>query len=109
MKISLFFQELLSVLITPFVLWYSLPNSAAPAVDFFRDFSIHVDGLGYVCSFAMFNFNRHGDARVRLFCSSVAAESRELILRAFYSQYGAPASVQDDRWKSKQGKMEKVS
>jgi autophagy-related protein 9 len=53
MKISLFLQELLSVLITPLVLWYSLPKCAGPVVDFFREFTVHVDGLGYVCSFAV--------------------------------------------------------
>ncbi|KPV73033.1 uncharacterized protein RHOBADRAFT_17299 [Rhodotorula graminis WP1] len=63
MKIVLFVQELLSVLITPFVLWYSLPDCAGPVVDFFREFTVHVDGLGYVCSFAVFDFKRHGDAK----------------------------------------------
>lgn len=53
MKIALFVQEILSVLITPFVLWYSLPDCAGPVVDFFREFTVHVDGLGYVCSFAV--------------------------------------------------------
>lgn len=67
MKISLFVQELLSVIITPFVLWYTLPPCAGAIVDFFREFTVHVDGLGYVCSFAVFDFKRHGDARVRSF------------------------------------------
>lgn len=53
MKVSLFLQELFSVLITPLVLWYSLPKCAGPVVDFFREFTVHVDGLGYVCSFAV--------------------------------------------------------
>lgn len=53
MKVVLFLQEIFSVLITPFVLWYTLPKCAGPVVDFFREFTIHVDGLGYVCSFAV--------------------------------------------------------
>ena len=53
MKVILFLQEIFSVLITPFVLWYTLPKCAGPVVDFFREFTIHVDGLGYVCSFAV--------------------------------------------------------
>ncbi|GAA5894756.1 hypothetical protein JCM8208_006061 [Rhodotorula glutinis] len=87
MKIALFVQELLSVLITPFVLWYSLPDCAGPVVDFFREFTVHVDGLGYVCSFAVFDFKRHGDTK-----------------------FGAPVqegNVRDERWKSGEGKMEK--
>ncbi|GAA5902427.1 hypothetical protein JCM6882_002750 [Rhodosporidiobolus microsporus] len=84
MKVSLFLQEIFSVLITPFVLWYTLPNSAGAIVDFFREFTVHVDGLGYVCSFAVFDFKRHGD-----------------------NKFGAPVQGQEERWKSTEGKMEK--
>ena len=64
MKVVTFAQELLSVILTPFVLWYSLPTCAPAIVDFFREFSVHVDGLGYVCSFAVFDFQRHGNVKV---------------------------------------------
>ncbi|BGP20513.1 hypothetical protein JCM10213_007671 [Rhodosporidiobolus nylandii] len=85
MKVSLFVQEIFSVLITPFVLWYTLPDRAPAIIDFFREFTVHVDGLGYVCSFAVFDFKRHGDAK-----------------------FGAPAvQGQEERWKSTEGKMEK--
>lgn len=77
-------QELLSVVFTPFVLLVSLPNCAEQIVDFFRDFTVHVDGLGYVCSFAQFDFERHGNAK-----------------------YGAPTHNEDEHWVSKDGKMEK--
>jgi autophagy-related protein 9 len=56
LKIVLFFQEMLSVIFTPFVLWFSLPDCSERIVDFFREFTVHVDGLGYVCSFAVFDF-----------------------------------------------------
>ena len=65
MKIMIYAQELLSVVLTPFVLWFSLPDCAPAIVDFFREFSIHVDSLGYVCSFAVFDFQRHGNVKVR--------------------------------------------
>ena len=55
-----FLEEVLSVLTTPFILWFSLPNSSEKIVDFFREFTVHVDGIGYVCSFAVFDFKRHG-------------------------------------------------
>ncbi|KAI8989804.1 APG9-domain-containing protein [Trametes punicea] len=84
MKVVIFAQELLSVLLTPFVLWYSLPPCAPAIVDFFREFTLHVDGLGYVCSFAVFDFQRHGNVK-----------------------FGAPTQVNDERWMSKEGKMEK--
>ncbi|SCV74760.1 BQ2448_7789 [Microbotryum intermedium] len=84
MKIALFIKEIFSVIVTPFVLWYTLPRCAGPIVDFFREFTIHVDGLGYVCSFAVFDFKRHGDTK-----------------------FGAPVQVLDERFQSTEGKMEK--
>ncbi|ORX53145.1 APG9-domain-containing protein [Hesseltinella vesiculosa] len=83
-KVSLFVQELASVFLTPIVLGFSLPQCADQVVDFFREFSIHVDGVGTVCSFAQFDFARHGNVR-----------------------YGAPVKVSDDHYLSKGGKMEK--
>lgn len=84
MKIMIFVQEIISVILTPFVLWFSLPLCAPAIVDFFREFSVHVDGRGYVCSFAEFNFERHGNVK-----------------------FGAPSSVQDKKMVSNEGKMEK--
>ncbi|KAK7037990.1 autophagy-related protein 9 [Favolaschia claudopus] len=84
MKIMVFVEELLSVVLTPFVLWFSLPDCAPAIIDFFREFTVHVDGRGYVCSFAEFNFERHGNVK-----------------------FGAPAQVDDKRMMSNEGKMEK--
>lgn len=56
MKLVLFLEEVLSMIFTPFVLWFSLPKCSERIIDFFREFTVHVDGLGYVCSFAEFNF-----------------------------------------------------
>ncbi|KAI8342329.1 autophagy protein Apg9-domain-containing protein [Chlamydoabsidia padenii] len=83
-KVSLFLQELVSVVFTPVILGLSLPSSAEQIVDFFREFSVHVDGLGYVCSFAQFDFEKHGNIK-----------------------YGAPTKIDDDYYLSKEGKMEK--
>ena len=63
LKITSFFHEILSVLTSPLILCFTLPQCAPALVDFFREFTIHVDGLGYVCSFAVFDFQRHGDTR----------------------------------------------
>ncbi|EJD53203.1 APG9-domain-containing protein [Auricularia subglabra TFB-10046 SS5] len=84
MKVKIFAVELLSVVVTPFILWYSLPTCAPAIVDFFREFTVHVDGLGFVCSFAEFNFKRHGNV-----------------------QFGAPSEAAEERLMSKEGKMEK--
>jgi autophagy-related protein 9 len=58
MKILLIVEEVLSMIFTPFVLWFSLPKCSDRIIDFFREFTVHVDGIGYVCSFAEFKFKR---------------------------------------------------
>lgn len=73
MKVSIFIAEILSVIFTPFVLWWSLPKCCDRIIDFFREFTVHVDGIGYVCSFAVFNFQKSGhnveDLREEYFAS----------------------------------------
>lgn len=61
MKVVIFLEEILSIILTPFILWISLPKCSDRIVDFFREFTIHVDGLGYVCSFAVFDFKKGGN------------------------------------------------
>lgn len=84
LKLMIFLQELFSVITTPLVLWFTLPRCAPAIIDFFREFTIHVDGLGHVCSFAVFDFKRHGDVR-----------------------YGAPVQGDREHLMSEQGKLEK--
>jgi autophagy-related protein 9 len=60
MKLVIFVEEVLSMIFTPFVLWFSLPKCSDRIIDFFREFTIHVDGMGYVCSFAEFGFTLPG-------------------------------------------------
>ncbi|KAG0265364.1 autophagy protein atg9 [Mortierella polycephala] len=80
----LFLMEFMSLVLTPLILCFSLPSCSEKVVDFFREFTVHVDGVGYVCSFAVFDFKRHGNVK-----------------------YGAPAATTDERFVSNEGKMEK--
>lgn len=57
-KLVIFVDEIVSILITPIILFTSLQHSSDQIIDFFREFTIHVDGLGYVCSFAVFDFKK---------------------------------------------------
>lgn len=61
LKLMVFAQELLGVVLTPFILLFSLPQCAEALIDFFRENSVHVEDLGYVCSFAVFDFKRDGN------------------------------------------------
>ncbi|KAI1319720.1 autophagy protein atg9 [Mortierella claussenii] len=81
----LFLLEFMSLILTPLILCLSLPSCSEKVIDFFREFTVHVDGVGYVCSFAVFDFKRHGNVK-----------------------YGAPAdSKTEERFVSNEGKMEK--
>lgn len=80
MKIVIYGQELISVLLTPLVLWWSLPKSAPAIIDFFKEFTVHVDGLGYVCSFAVFDFQRHGNVKVSFTLSAMCVKHLMKIL-----------------------------
>lgn len=57
LRIIILLRELASLVLTPFILWFSLPKSADKIVEFFRETSVYVDGLGYVCKYAMFGVN----------------------------------------------------
>ncbi|KAG0341864.1 autophagy protein atg9 [Podila horticola] len=84
-NVMLYALEFMSLALTPLILCLTLPKCSEKVVDFFREFTVHVDGVGYVCSFAVFDFKRHGNVK-----------------------YGAPAAaVSDDRYISNEGKMEK--
>ena len=58
MKVVIFLEEVMGIITTPMLLLFSLPKCSDQIVDFFREFTIHVDGLGYVCSFAVFDFKK---------------------------------------------------
>ncbi|XP_033639798.1 autophagy-related protein 9A-like [Asterias rubens] len=61
-KATYFLEELLSPLITPIVL-LMLRGKALDIVDFYRNFSVDVVGVGDVCSFAQMNIRNHGNPK----------------------------------------------
>lgn len=62
-KLTILFYELIGILTTPLLLCFALPRKSKEIVDFFREFTVHVEGVGHVCSFALFDFERHGNPR----------------------------------------------
>ncbi|CAH8555444.1 unnamed protein product [Heterobilharzia americana] len=54
-------EELLSPIITPLILIFVLPNHTLEIVDFLRNYTVEVPGVGDVCSFAQLDIRRHGD------------------------------------------------
>lgn len=88
----LFLDELIGIIVTPMVLMFSLPNCAEQLVDFFREFTVDVDGLGTVCSYALFDFKNGGKAPRQ--ASSGAAPAA-----------GAPADLREGYYGDKANKM----
>ncbi|XP_064613606.1 autophagy-related protein 9A-like [Liolophura sinensis] len=60
-KFTYLCEELLSPFITPFILCFGLRNKALDIVDFFRNFTVDVVGVGDVCSFAQMDIRKHGN------------------------------------------------
>ncbi len=60
---SIFVQEMLGVIITPFILWFVLPDKAGEILAFLRMCTVEKKAVNCICSFADFSndgFCRHG-------------------------------------------------
>jgi hypothetical protein len=53
----------MSPIITPFILLFWLRPRAAKLVDFLRNFTVEVVGVGDVCSFSQMDTRRHGNPK----------------------------------------------
>ncbi|KAK4994214.1 autophagy protein atg9 [Elasticomyces elasticus] len=63
LKILIILEEVLSIIVVPLLLLRNANDRCEQIVDFFREFTVHVDGLGHVCSFAIEMFNFELDRR----------------------------------------------
>ncbi|OQV18515.1 Autophagy-related protein 9A [Hypsibius exemplaris] len=54
-------EELFSPVVTPFILYFCLREQSLAIVDFFRNFTVDLVGVGDVCSFAEMDVRKHGD------------------------------------------------
>lgn len=59
MKVLIFVEEMLSLVVAPFILWRNSGDCSERIVDFFRSSTVQVDGLGHLCTFAVFKFRKH--------------------------------------------------
>jgi autophagy-related protein 9 len=58
-----FIEQLLSPITTPFLLLFWLKPKSMEIVDFFRNFTIDVAGVGDVCSFSQMDTQKHGNPK----------------------------------------------
>lgn len=57
-------EELLSPIVTPLILIFCLRPRALEIIDFFRNFTVEVVGVGDTCSFAQMDVRQHGHPQV---------------------------------------------
>ena len=62
-QVNLFLEEMASVLLTPYVLYFILPQTAPDIVAFVAANTVEVEGVGDVCSLAAFDLARHGNTK----------------------------------------------
>ncbi|KAJ3059164.1 autophagy protein atg9, partial [Rhizoclosmatium hyalinum] len=55
LKVTHLVWELVSIPVAPLILYYSLPMCAEAVVDFLRECTVDMEGVGFVCSFAAFD------------------------------------------------------
>ncbi|KAL6608452.1 APG9-domain-containing protein, partial [Neocallimastix californiae] len=60
-KIFMIFRNIYGIILTPFILIISLPNYSSRIVKFVQNFTVHLPSVGYVCSYANFDFRYHGN------------------------------------------------
>ncbi|MCJ1445757.1 MAG: autophagy protein atg9 [Stictis urceolatum] len=96
LKLVIFLQEILSMATTPFILCLSLPQCSERIIDFIREFTIHVDGLGYVCSFAVFDFAKNQNATTQTSRQPIGAHA---------PANAPPEDPRDDYYSAKDNKM----
>ncbi|CAF0900705.1 unnamed protein product [Rotaria sp. Silwood1] len=63
LKYVYFLEELVSAFVTPLVLCFQLRRKSLQIIDFLRNFTIDVQGVGDVCSFAQLDVAKHGDMK----------------------------------------------
>lgn len=59
LKIQIFVEEILSIIVAPIILWRNANHRSERIVDFFRENTVHVDGIGHQCNFAVFGFKKN--------------------------------------------------
>lgn len=79
LKAMYILNELFSPFVAPFVLLFVLKPKALDLVDFFRNFTVDVVGVGDVCSFAQMDVRKHGNPDWQITNSAIEKDSTEAV------------------------------
>ncbi|CAF0979681.1 unnamed protein product [Adineta ricciae] len=63
LKYVYFLEELFSPFVTPILLCFHLRRKSLQIIDFLRNYTVDVQGVGDVCSFAQLDVAKHGDLK----------------------------------------------
>ncbi|CAI8608064.1 unnamed protein product [Vicia faba] len=55
-------EEMASNFLTPYLLLFVVPKRVDDILQFIADFTVHVESVGHVCSFSVFDFQKHGNS-----------------------------------------------
>ncbi|SMQ51850.1 unnamed protein product [Zymoseptoria tritici ST99CH_1A5] len=58
MKVLIFVEEVASLVLAPWILWRNSGRNCERIIDFFRETTVHVEGVGHQCNFAVFGFKK---------------------------------------------------
>ncbi|KXT17826.1 hypothetical protein AC579_5333 [Pseudocercospora musae] len=62
LKIMIFTEEVLSLIVAPWIMWRNSGRNCERIIDFFREQTVHIEGIGFQCNFAYFNFKKDPNA-----------------------------------------------
>lgn len=109
-KSTTIIEELLSPIVTPYILIRHLRPRAIEIIDFFRVYTLELADIGDVCTFSQFNFHQHGH---RIFneaskkATSPAAAAAVATTGVSATSLGQRAEVlEDERHTTRNGKLE---
>lgn len=54
-------EEMASIFLTPYLLIFVVPKRVDDILQFIAEFTVNIEGVGDVCSFSAFDFQRHGN------------------------------------------------
>ena len=110
-KAQLFLQEVISLILSPYILCVSLPRCAEAICEFVLSIKSEVPGVGEVCGYSTFNFDVYGDESWHGRTLGNKVNSSEIDSRNFSNSVLSigfdEASRRYPKPKAKHGKMEK--
>lgn len=91
-------EEMASIFLTPYLLIFVVPKRVDDVLQFIAEFTVNVEGVGDVCSFSVFDFEKHGNANYAspYNCPRIRRSSQGKLEKSFLSFQTSYPSWQPD-------------